>query len=53
MALSSVISLNEMKSLVLIKRKTNQEISNIYKESYPDMRDLSVINVGRFVMRME
>ena len=37
MALSSVISLDEMKSLVLTKRKTYQEISNILKERHPDM----------------
>ena len=48
MALSSVISLDEMKSLVLTKRKTHQEISNILKERHPDMRDLSAMNVRRF-----
>ena len=37
MALSSVISLDEMKSLVLTKRKTHREISNILKKRYPDM----------------
>ena len=48
MALSSVISLYEMKSLVLTKRKTHQEISNILKERHPDMRGLSAMNVRRF-----
>ena len=48
MALSSVISLDEMKSLVLTKRKTHQEISNILKERHPDMRGLSTMNVRRF-----
>ena len=48
MALSCVISLDEMRSLVLTKRKTHQEISNILKERYPDMRGLSAINVRRF-----
>ena len=48
MALSSVISLDEMKSLVLTKRKTDQEISNILKERHPDMRGLSAMNVRRF-----
>ena len=48
MALSSVISLDEMKSLVLTKRKTHQEISNILKERHPDMRGLSAMNVRRF-----
>ena len=48
MALSSVISLGEMKSLVLTKRETHQEISNILKERYPDMRGLSAMNVRRF-----
>ena len=48
MALSSVISLDEMKSLVLTKRKTHQEISNILKERHPDMRGLSEMNVRRF-----
>ena len=37
MALSSVISLDEIKSLVLTKRKTHQEISNILKEGHPDI----------------
>ena len=48
MALSSVISLDEMKSLVLTKRKTHQEISNILKERHPDMRGLSAMNVRGF-----
>ena len=48
MALSSVISLDEMKSLVLKKRKTHQKISNLLKERHPDMRGLSAMNVGRF-----
>ena len=48
MVLSSVISLDEMKSLVLTKRKTHQEISNILKERHPDMRGLSTMNVRRF-----
>ena len=48
MTLSSVISLDEMKSLVLTKRKTHQEISNILKERHPDMRGLSAMNVRRF-----
>ena len=48
MALSSVISLDEMKSLALTKRKTHQEISNILKERQPDMRSLSAMNVRRF-----
>ena len=48
MALSSVISLDEMKSLVLTKKKTNQEISNILNERHPDMRGLSEMNVRRF-----
>ena len=48
MVLSSVISLDEMKSLVLTKRKTHQEISNILKERHPDMRGLSAMNVRRF-----
>ena len=48
MALSSAISLDEMKSLVLTKKKTNQEISNILNERHPDMRGLSEMNVRRF-----
>ena len=48
MALSSVISLDEKKSLILTKRKTHQEISNIFKERHTDMRGLSVMNVRRF-----
>ena len=48
MALSSVTSLDEMKSLVLTKRKTHQEISNVIRERYPDMRGLSAMNVKRF-----
>ena len=55
MALSSVISLDEMKSLVLTKRKTHQEISNILKERHPDMRGLTAMNVTpfcNFVLRL-
>ena len=37
-----------MKSLVLTKRKTHQEISNILKERHPDMRGLSANNVRGF-----
>ena len=48
MALSSVISLGEMKSLVLTKRETHQEISNILKERHPVMRGVSAMNVRRF-----
>ena len=48
MALSSVTSLDEMKSLVLTKRKTHQEINNVIRERYPDMRGLSAMNVKRF-----
>ena len=48
MVLSSVISLNEMKSLVITKRKTHQEISNILKERHPVMRGVSAMNVRRF-----
>ena len=48
MALSSVISLNEMKSLTLTTRKTHHEISNILKERHSDMRGLSAMNVRRF-----
>ena len=48
MALLSVILLDEMKSLVLTKRKTHQEISNIFKERFSDMWGLSAINVRRF-----
>ena len=48
MALSSVISLNKIKSLVLAKRKTHQEISNILKKRHPDMRGLLAMNVRRF-----
>ena len=48
MALSSVISLDEMKPLVLTKRKTHQEISNILKERHPDMQGLSAMNVRQF-----
>ena len=48
MALSSVISLDEMKSLLLTKRKTHQEISNILNERHPDMQGLSAMNVRRF-----
>ena len=48
MALSRVTSLDEMKSLVLTKRKTHQEISNVIRERYPDMRGLSAMNVKRF-----
>ena len=48
MGLSSVISLDEMRSLVLTKRKTHQKISNILKERHPDMRGLSAMNVRRF-----
>ena len=47
-ALSSVISLDEIKSLVLTKTKTHQEISNILKERHPDIRGLSAMNVRRF-----
>ena len=39
MALPSVISLDEMKSL---------EISNILEERHPDIRGLSAMNVRRF-----
>ena len=48
MALSSVILFDEMKSLVLIKRKIHQEINNILKERYPDMGVLSAMNVRKF-----
>ena len=34
-------------SLVLTKRKTHQEISNVSRERYPDMRGLSTMNVKR------
>ena len=37
-----------MKSLVLAKRKTDQEISNILKGRHPGMRSLSTMNVRRF-----
>ena len=37
-----------MESLVLAKRKTDQEISNILKERHPGMRNLSTMNVRRF-----
>ena len=47
MALSIVNSLNEMKSLVLTKRKTHQEISSILKERHRDMRGLTAMNVRR------
>ena len=45
MALSSVILLHEIKSLVLTKSKTHQEISNILKERYPDMQGLSAMKM--------
>ena len=48
MALSSVISLNEIKTLVLTKGKTHQEISKILKARHPDIRGLSAMNVRRF-----
>ena len=48
MVLSSVISLNEMKSLVLTKRETHQEISNILKERHPVMQGVSAMNVRQF-----
>ena len=48
MAFSSVISLDETKSLVLKKSKIHQKISNILKERHPDMRGLSAMNVRRF-----
>ena len=48
MALSSVISLDEMKPLVLTRGKTHQEIRNILKERHPDMRGLSAMSVRRF-----
>ena len=48
LASSSVISFDEIKSLLLTKRKTHQEISNTLKERHPDMRDLSAMNVRRF-----
>ena len=48
MAFSSVISLDETKSLVLKKSKIHQKISNILKERHPDMRSLSAINARRF-----
>ena len=48
MVLSIVISLDEIKPLVLTEIKTHQEISNILKERYPNMRGLSAINVRRF-----
>ena len=48
MALSSVILLDEMKSLVLTRRKTHQKISSILKERHPYMRALSAMNVTRF-----
>ena len=48
MALSSVILPDEMKSLVLRKSKTHQEISNILRERYPDIRGSSAMNVRRF-----
>ena len=48
MALSSVILLDEMKSLVLTRRKTHQEISDILKERHPDMWGLSAMNIRPF-----
>ena len=47
MALSSVILFDEMKSLVLIKRKIHQEINKILQERYPDMGVLSAMNVRK------
>ena len=48
MALLSVISLNEMKSMTLTTRKTHHEISNILKERHSDMQGLSAMNIRRF-----
>ena len=48
MALLSVISLNEMKSLTLTTRRTHHEISNILKERHSDMRGLSAMNIRQF-----
>ena len=48
MALSSVISLDEMKPLVLTKGKTHQQINNILKERRSEMQSLSAMNLRRF-----
>ena len=48
MALSSVISLDDIKSLFLTQRKTHSDMSNLFKERYPDMRGVPVINVRQF-----
>ena len=48
MALLSVISLSEMKSLTLTTRRTHHEISNILKERHSDMRGLSAMNIRQF-----
>ena len=53
MALSSVISLDDIerlisKSLFLTQRKTHPDMSNLFKERYPDMRAVPVINVRQF-----
>jgi len=48
MALSDIISSEEMKSLVLTERKSHKEISNILTERNPGTRGLSAMSVRRF-----
>lgn len=48
MALSEIISVSEMKRLVLTERKTHEEISFILQEMYPETRGLSSMSVRRF-----
>lgn len=48
MALSDIISHDEMNSLVLAERKTHQQISDILKERNPGIRGLSAMSVRRF-----
>jgi len=49
--ISAFISHDEMKYLVLTKRKTHQEISDMLKERHPGIMGLSLISVRRFCVK--
>ena len=48
MQLIEIITVQEMERLVLMERKTHEEISCLLKQSYPHMRGLSAMSVRRF-----
>jgi len=50
-SLSDLIWLHEIKHLVLNKRKTHKEISDILKERNPGIKGFSVMSVRRFCVR--